>query len=121
MSKNPDQRDKVYHTDRPERAHGHGHGHGRGPRGQGDDDGEGSSHQPDPTAHLYNPDGTLRDPKRSYYYDATYNPFGVPPPGMPYRARSEYKYGLLDAGRVVTTGAPGSAATALWALPASYF
>lgn len=44
-------------------------------------------------AHLYNPDGTLRDPKRSIYYDATYNPFGVPPPGMPYAERR--KFGIL--------------------------
>lgn len=44
--------------------------------------------RPDPMAHLYNPDGTLKDPKKSVYYDPTYNPFGVPPPGMPYRERS---------------------------------
>jgi hypothetical protein len=39
--------------------------------------------------HLYDDEGKLRDPKRSLYYDAVYNPFGVPPPGMPYRERSE--------------------------------
>jgi len=39
--------------------------------------------------HLYDEEGKLRDPKRSLYYDAVYNPFGVPPPGMPYRERSE--------------------------------
>jgi hypothetical protein len=39
--------------------------------------------------HLYDDEGKLRDPKRSLYYDAVYNPFGVPPPGMPYRERSK--------------------------------
>lgn len=45
----------------------------------------------DPMGHLYDPrTGTLRDPKRSVYYDPTYNPFGAPPPGMPYRERSKW-------------------------------
>ncbi|WWC62033.1 uncharacterized protein I303_104620 [Kwoniella dejecticola CBS 10117] len=38
--------------------------------------------------HLYDENGRLRDPKKSIYYDAVYNPFGVPPPGMPYRERT---------------------------------
>jgi hypothetical protein len=38
---------------------------------------------------LYKKDGRLRDPTRSVYYDAVLNPYGVPPPGMPYRERSE--------------------------------
>ncbi|WVW83969.1 hypothetical protein I302_105992 [Kwoniella bestiolae CBS 10118] len=38
--------------------------------------------------HLYDENGRLRDPKKSVYYDAVYNPFGVPPPGMPYRERT---------------------------------
>lgn len=42
--------------------------------------------------HLYDEEGRLRDPKRSLYYDAVYNPFGVPPPGMPYRERSESSF-----------------------------
>ncbi|BEJ10082.1 hypothetical protein CcaverHIS641_0701170 [Cutaneotrichosporon cavernicola] len=67
LAEHPEARDKVYHTrERPR---------------------EQSTSRPEPTAHLYNPDGTLRDPKRSIYYDATYNPFGVPPPGMPYAER----------------------------------
>ncbi|BEJ13047.1 hypothetical protein CspHIS471_0302210 [Cutaneotrichosporon sp. HIS471] len=67
LAEHPEARDKVYHTrERPR---------------------EQSTSRPDPTAHLYNSDGTLRDPKRSIYYDATYNPFGVPPPGMPYAER----------------------------------
>ena len=39
--------------------------------------------------HLYSKDGKLRDPTRSVYFDPVYNPFGVPPPGMPYRERCE--------------------------------
>ncbi|WWC89269.1 uncharacterized protein L201_004190 [Kwoniella dendrophila CBS 6074] len=38
--------------------------------------------------HLYDESGKLRDPKKSIYYDAIYNPFGVPPPGMPYKERT---------------------------------
>ncbi|WWC70052.1 uncharacterized protein I206_103996 [Kwoniella pini CBS 10737] len=38
--------------------------------------------------HLYDENGRLRDPKKSVYYDAVYNPFGVPPPGMPYKERT---------------------------------
>ncbi|WVQ67646.1 uncharacterized protein L199_005849 [Kwoniella botswanensis] len=38
--------------------------------------------------HLYDENGRLRDPKKSVYYDPVYNPFGVPPPGLPYRERT---------------------------------
>lgn len=30
-----------------------------------------------------------KHPEKSFYYDPIYNPYGVPPPGMPYRERSE--------------------------------
>jgi mRNA biogenesis factor len=30
-----------------------------------------------------------RDPKRSVYYDEVWNPYGVPPPGVPWRERDE--------------------------------
>jgi hypothetical protein len=30
-----------------------------------------------------------RDPKRSVYYDKVWNPYGVPPPGMPWRERDD--------------------------------
>jgi len=30
-----------------------------------------------------------RDPRRSVYYDEVYNPYGVPPPGMPWKERDE--------------------------------
>lgn len=49
-----------------------------------DGQGEGSGQQ------LYDERGRLRDPKKSVYYDPVYNPFGVPPPGMPYRERSKF-------------------------------
>ncbi|GHJ87914.1 hypothetical protein NliqN6_4316 [Naganishia liquefaciens] len=32
----------------------------------------------------YDKHGRLRDPTRSVYYDPVFNPFGAPPPGMPY-------------------------------------
>ena len=52
---------------------------------RGEDDEAGPS---DPNG-LYGEDGKLRDPTRSVYYDPVYNPYGVPPPGMPYKERSE--------------------------------
>lgn len=82
VAEHPDSRDKVFHTREREQA----------PRS--------SAARPEPMAHLYNPDGTLRDPKRSIYYDATYNPFGVPPPGMPYAERRESPYDRADSSTV---------------------
>lgn len=72
VAAHPDARDRVFHTGKHAPRE---HNEGEGPK-------------PDPMAHLYNPDGTLRDPKKSYYYDPVYNPYGVPPPGMPYRERT---------------------------------
>jgi hypothetical protein len=44
--------------------------------------------------------GRLKDPTRSVYFDPVYNPFGVPPPGMPYkersRCRSNRSFWLVD-------------------------
>lgn len=37
--------------------------------------------------NLFGPDGLPLHPERSIYYDAVLNPFGVPPPGMPYVER----------------------------------
>lgn len=34
--------------------------------------------------------GVPRIPKRSIYYDPVFNPYGNPPPGMPYRERSKH-------------------------------
>lgn len=36
---------------------------------------------------MYNRDGKLKYPERSVYYDPVFNPFGAPPPGMPYREK----------------------------------
>lgn len=37
--------------------------------------------------NVFNKHGLPRHPERSIYYDPVMNPFGVPPPGMPYMER----------------------------------
>ncbi len=39
--------------------------------------------------NLFNKHGLPRHPERSIYYDPVMNPYGVPPPGMPYMERRE--------------------------------
>jgi mRNA biogenesis factor len=39
------------------------------------------------TRKLFNENGLPKHPERSIYYDPVMNPFGVPPPGMPYAER----------------------------------
>lgn len=39
--------------------------------------------------NLFNKHGLPRHPERSIYYDPVMNPYGVPPPGMPYAERRE--------------------------------
>lgn len=39
------------------------------------------------TRNLFKKNGLPRHPERSIYYDPILNPFGVPPPGMPYVER----------------------------------
>ena len=39
--------------------------------------------------NLFNKHGLPRHPERSIYYDPVMNPYGVPPPGMPYIERRE--------------------------------
>lgn len=39
--------------------------------------------------NLFNKRGLPRHPERSIYYDPVMNPYGVPPPGMPYVERRE--------------------------------
>ncbi|TFK56791.1 hypothetical protein OE88DRAFT_1650255 [Heliocybe sulcata] len=39
------------------------------------------------TRNVFNKHGIPRHPERSIYYDPVYNPYGVPPPGMPYMER----------------------------------
>lgn len=46
--------------------------------------------QPKPKARkLFDKNGLPRHPERSVYYDPVMNPYGVPPPGMPYIERRE--------------------------------
>ncbi|KAI0778623.1 WW domain binding protein 11-domain-containing protein [Trametes elegans] len=40
------------------------------------------------TRNLFKKNGLPRHPERSIYYDPVYNPYGVPPPGMPYVERA---------------------------------
>ncbi|GAA6000297.1 hypothetical protein JCM10207_007946 [Rhodosporidiobolus poonsookiae] len=56
--------------------------------GEGDADAGGAG--ADEPAGLYDRNGRLKHPERSLYYDPVYNPFGVPPPGMPYREKPEF-------------------------------
>jgi len=39
--------------------------------------------------NLFNKHGLPRHPERSVYYDPVMNPYGIPPPGMPYIERRE--------------------------------
>ncbi|PLW39926.1 hypothetical protein PCANC_14230 [Puccinia coronata f. sp. avenae] len=39
------------------------------------------------TMNWFGPDGKLLEPERSFYYHPVFNPFGVPPPGMPMRMK----------------------------------
>lgn len=41
----------------------------------------------DSTPGLYDKNGRLKHPERSLYYDPVFNPYGAPPPGMPYREK----------------------------------
>ena len=43
----------------------------------------------DEPAGLYDKNGRLKHPERSIYFDPVFNPFGAPPPGMPYREKRE--------------------------------
>ncbi|CDR88596.1 uncharacterized protein SPSC_04423 [Sporisorium scitamineum] len=48
------------------------------------------------------PQPTSRDPRWSIYYDAVFNPYGAPPPGMPYLEKPHVQLvqeGLLDAAK----------------------
>lgn len=39
------------------------------------------------TMNWFGPDGKLLEPEKSFYYHPIFNPFGVPPPGMPMRMK----------------------------------
>ncbi|THH33395.1 hypothetical protein EUX98_g788 [Antrodiella citrinella] len=48
-----------------------------------------SEPRPEPKSRkLFNKNGLPRHPERSIYYDPVMNPYGVPPPGMPYVERA---------------------------------
>ena len=40
--------------------------------------------------NLFNKNGLPKHPERSIYYDPVMNPYGMPPPGMPYVERGEF-------------------------------
>ncbi|KAG8901632.1 hypothetical protein FRB99_005192 [Tulasnella sp. 403] len=46
-----------------------------------------TSTQQDNTKSLFNKNGLPKHPERSIYYDPVMNPYGMPPPGMPYMER----------------------------------
>jgi hypothetical protein len=70
VSEHPEARDRIFRT---------------GKRGEPNDNAQKGGKDDD----RYDEDGRLRDPTRSIYFDPVYNPWGAPPPGMPYRERSE--------------------------------
>jgi len=43
---------------------------------------------------LYDKNGRLKHPERSIYFDPVFNPFGAPPPGMPYREKRKSAWRL---------------------------
>lgn len=58
-----------------------------------DDIDKGKEEEPLPALqkrNLFNKQGLPRHAERSIYYDPVMNPYGVPPPGMPYVERCEY-------------------------------
>jgi hypothetical protein len=85
LKEHPEQRNLVY---RRRRKH---------------DPGEAAPEQAPPQRKVFNKRGLPRHPERSIYYDPVMNPYGVPPPGMPYLERGQYfpqsqnlKYKLLS-------------------------
>lgn len=61
-------------------------------------EGEGDKEpQVDRTRKLFDKNGIPIHPERSIYYDPVMNPFGVPPPGMPYIERRAYMIYLTAA------------------------
>ncbi|KAK6910071.1 hypothetical protein I203_104100 [Kwoniella mangroviensis CBS 8507] len=70
VAEHPEARDRVFGVRKPKENEG------------------GLTTREESQKHLYDENGRLRDPKKSVYYDPVYNPFGVPPPGMPYKERT---------------------------------
>lgn len=74
VQEHPEQRNLVY----------------RRRRKQVDDNSTAQAEQPLPKKrNLFNKKGLPRHPERSIYYDPVMNPYGAPPPGMPYLERRE--------------------------------
>lgn len=61
----------------------------------------GEQQSSDEPAGLYDKNGRLKHPERSVYYDPVFNPFGAPPPGMPYREKR-----TLDVAQFFATQQP---------------
>jgi hypothetical protein len=73
VAEHPEQRRLVYR--------------GRKNESQGEKAGEPS--KPKANRNVFDKNGLPRHPERSVYYDPVLNPYGVPPPGMPYLERSK--------------------------------
>ncbi|KXN88937.1 Protein saf1 [Leucoagaricus sp. SymC.cos] len=79
VKEHPEQRNLVY----------------RRRRKQADEDASAGDKKPEPQKrNFFNKKGLPRHPERSIYYDPVLNPFGVPPPGMPYLERQETEENL---------------------------
>ena len=59
----------------------------RGKRQEGESSKSQDAPLPPQKRNLFNKHGLPRHPERSIYYDPVMNPYGVPPPGMPYQER----------------------------------
>ena len=70
----------------------------KGRRREGEKDEEDKKPLP-ANRNMFDKKGLPRHPERSIYYDPVMNPFGVPPPGMPYMERREYN---AKQGKVVS-------------------
>ncbi|EGF99883.1 uncharacterized protein MELLADRAFT_79384 [Melampsora larici-populina 98AG31] len=57
----------------------------------------GPSRQDSRTMDWFGPDGKLLEPEKSFYYDPVFNPFGVPPPGMPMRMKPSVETNTLPS------------------------
>lgn len=67
---------------------------GHGPR-EKRDPGPSTERPANISRSLFGPNGLPLHPERSIYYDAVMNPYGVPPPGMPYVERRTFSCLLI--------------------------
>jgi hypothetical protein len=73
VTKNPEQRKMVYRSRRA------------------DQDPSSSAASMRPTKNYFDKNGMPIHPERSIYYDPVFNPYGMPPPGMPYVERRRFE------------------------------